>query len=147
MSDNTFTPTIAQAMYGQPYQTFEVPVIMEAVLAHIDYILGTYIWNKTQETYVSPFGNNGESFKCDTFEVESYSWSEDGEQKYNFAWKDLRISWYKRAGRGMSSNVAITPDMANECLIDCLKTIDKLEDEAERELMQAENSDLESCKD
>lgn len=131
--DGIYSPEIGQAVFGQPTLRFEVPPIMDAVLSYLSHRLEIVMFNKHQETFPSPFSNTGNSFKCHTFEVESYSWG-DEEQPFNFAWRDLRIAWYKYLGRGMSANMVITPDLANECLIDCLKALDELDAETLSEI-------------
>jgi len=125
---DAFEPEIGQVAFGQPSQQFAVPDIMEAVLARIDVEYARVYWNIHQEEYWSPFGNNGAgcNLKTDVFEVQGYSWGEE-EQPYNFAWRDLRISWYKWQGRGMSANMAITPDLAAQCLEECLASLQALE--------------------
>jgi hypothetical protein len=122
MPNETYTPELGQALFGQPSQAFEVPEIMEAALASIRDRLDILMWNRTQEEYASPFGNTGNSYTNETFRVVAYSWGSD-EQPFNFAWRDLRISWYKYFGRGMSANLEITPDLASECLTDCLRSL------------------------
>lgn len=131
MSDH-YTPEIGQAAFGQPWQAHAVPDIMDAALTFIRYRLDTVMWNRHQEEYASPFGNSGESFKNDVFHVEAYAWGDDDEQPFNFAWRDLRISWYKYLGRGMSSNMEITPAMASECLTDCLQSLEAFDNETMR---------------
>ena len=37
-------------------------------------------------------------------------------QPFNFRWRGIEISWYKWFGRGTSSNIEITPNMASEML-------------------------------
>lgn len=126
----SYRPEVGQALFGQPSQEYAVPEIMEAALAFIQYRLDTVMWNIHQKEYDSPFSNTGNSFKNDVFEAIAYSWSEDG-QTYNFAWKDLRISWYKHCLWGLSSNMPITPQMASECLVDCLRSLDRMDTESE----------------
>lgn len=129
-----FIPELGQMAHGQPFMQHAVPDIMHAALAMISDELTRIMENHHQRDYFSPFNNSGTEFKSDVFHVEAYSWGDD-DQPYNFAWKDLRISWYKRMGRGMSSNIEITPDMASACLADCLAYLEKLEaehDEIER---------------
>jgi len=62
------------------------------------------MWNINQKEIPSPFENTATTWKCDTFEIEAYSWNEDYDQPYNFKYKDIEISWYKYFGRGMSVN-------------------------------------------
>ena len=140
MDQPSFRPEIGQALFGQPHQAHEVPEIMEAALAFIRHRLDTVMWNIHQKEYVSPFSNTGNSFKNDVFEAVAYSWGEE-EQPYNFAWKDLRISWYKHAGRGMSSNIPVTPQIASDCLVDCLRSLDLMDDASEAVLTEVEEFD------
>jgi hypothetical protein len=125
---NDFQPELGQMAFGQPWQSHEVPEIMEAALGAIRDEYDRVYWNVNQKDCPSPFGNSGPeaNLKTDVLEVCAYSWSDD-EQPYNFAWRDLRISWYKYAGRGMSANMKITPDMAAQCLTECLESIRKLD--------------------
>jgi len=111
-------------------KTFEVPIIWEAALQYLSYDLCRVMQNKTQKEYQSPFSNTGNKFKCDAFEVEAYSWGDD-EQPFNFKWRDVEISWYKWCGRGMSSNVELTPQLAQEMLVDCLKCLQIIDNENE----------------
>ena len=129
---SVYTPELGQMVFGQPGHRYVVPAIMDAVLEAIDSELCRVMWNQNQEQYLSPFRNTGNTFKNDVFEVNAYSWGDD-EQPFNFAWKDLRISWYKYLGRGMSANIEISPALASECLEACLASILTMEDGGERE--------------
>ena len=121
--EDKYIPELGQAIFGQPHQEFEVPEIWIAALQAISYQLDTHMWNKHQVEYQdNPFSNSGGEFKNDTFHAVAYSWGDD-EQPYNFKWRDIEISWYKYLSRGTSSNKVLTPEMANECLIDCLKSL------------------------
>lgn len=133
-----YRPEIGQFLFGQPSQEYAVPEIMEAVFNLIRDRLDSVMWNIHQKEYDSPFSNNGTAFKNETFEVEAYSWNEEVEQPYNFAWRDLRVSWYKHCMRGLSANMEITPDMAAECLSDCLRSLERLDDEHEAAMMAEE---------
>jgi hypothetical protein len=125
MSDN-YIPEIGQALFGQPHKQYTVPPIMEAVLDKISEEYGRVYWNAMQQEYYTPLGNNGTQLITDVFEMHAYSWGDD-EQPYNFKWNGLEISWYKRASRGLSANMEITPSFANKCLEDCLARIQKME--------------------
>jgi len=118
------------ALVGQ--QKFTVPLIWEAALYYMQRELEILQWNKNQEKYPSPFENTGEDFKCDAFEVRAYSWREEI-QPFNFKWRDVEISWYKNLGRGMSSNKALTAEMASEMLEECLFQMSLLEKEYQNE--------------
>lgn len=117
-----FRPELGQMLFGQPSQSFEAPEILEAVFDRIDCELSRVMWNVNQEEYASPFSNSGNRFECDTFNVHAYDWVSD-DQPWNFAWRDLRVSWYKRMGRGMSANMEVTPDLADQCLRECLEAV------------------------
>jgi len=121
-----FEPELGQLVYGQPYKPYAVPDIVEAALCFVRDKLDNAMWNINQEEYASPFGNTGNVFKCDTFEVHAYSWGDD-EQLFNFKWRDVEISWYKYLGRGMSANMEISPQLASEMLDDCLAAIERYE--------------------
>jgi hypothetical protein len=102
------------------------------VLAALNMIreeLDRVMWNIHQIEYSSPFGNSAERFKCDTFEVEAYSWDDSYEQPYNFKWRDIKISWYKYLGRGMEIPNKLTPNLAAQMLRECLEALDKYEKE------------------
>src|ERR1035437_799500 len=102
---------------------FEVSELCQAVLLSINRELDRVMWNITQESYPSPFDNTANSFKCEAFEVEAYSWNEKYEQPYNFKWREFEISWYKYFGRGMSSNIKIYNDDIEEMLKECLEAL------------------------
>ena len=121
-----YEPELGQMIFGQPHKQFEVPEIVEAALRSLDNELERVMWSAQQKEYASPFGNTGNSFKCATFEVAAYSWSDDV-QSFNFKWRDVEISWYKWCGRGMSANKEISPDLASEMLNDCLAALRAME--------------------
>lgn len=129
MTDKPYQPELGQMCFGQPWQQHETSELVRAVLSRIDDELGRVIWNTTQEAYNSPFGNTSESFKCDAFEVQAYSWAEDG-QPYNFKWRDVEISWYKYLGRGMSANKVLEPGLLSEMLDDCMAALSRYEEAA-----------------
>lgn len=125
---NTYEPELGQMCFGHSWQQFSCPELMDAVLVAISNEYERIWWNVWQEECDSPFYNNGPyaNFKCPVFEVYAYDWNND-EQPFNFAWRDLRISWYKHSQRGGSSNQEITPDIANQCLTECLGELRRLE--------------------
>lgn len=130
---NSYRPELGQAVFGQPWQPHDCPRYVEALLNAVSHELGRVMWNRHQVEYDSPFSNSGNSFKNDTFEAIAYSWSDD-EQPYNFAWRDVRISWYKYLGRGMSANVAFTPDLAAEMFADCMASLAAYDSETQAEI-------------
>lgn len=116
-----FTPDIGQMCWGQPWQEHAVPDILDAALEAIRAELQRVLWN-LRHTSSDPFGNSSGSFRCPTFTVCAYSWNDDLGQPYNFKHPQsgLLVSWYKYMGRGMSANMAVTPDMAARILTHCL---------------------------
>lgn len=123
-----YVPELGQMVFGQPSHQYAVSDLVEAVLTLLSYRLSTAMWNVTQKDNMSPFQNSGEEFETRAFHVQAYSWGDD-EQPYNFKWRNIKISWYKYMGRGMSSNVEITSHMADEMLKDCLASIEEYEAE------------------
>lgn len=98
--------------------------LVVSALRAIEESLDIYMWNKTQEGYESPFGNTGNFFKNDVFEVNAYYWGDDEEEmkKSNFKYKNIEISWYKYLGRGMDIS-EMTYEELNEMLNDCIKSL------------------------
>lgn len=117
-----YSPELGQMLFGQPHQAFEAPLVLEHALSLIgENVVAAAAARKEQQD--NPFQNTGASFKNDVFEVRAYSWDEDEEQPFNFAWRDLRVSWYKHAGRGMSVNKKVDVHLVNEMLVECLGSI------------------------
>jgi predicted nucleic acid-binding Zn ribbon protein len=131
-----YVPEVGQMLFGQPAQQHEVPDIMLAVLESLASTYAAVGWNIHQRQIDNPFYNSGphDNLKTDVFEVCAYSWG-DEEQPYNFAWRGLRISWYKHCGRGCSSNIEVTRDMAAQCLEECQASLWAID--AERRRAQA----------
>lgn len=119
MSEGEYQAEIGQAVFGQPHQRYDVPPAMETALDAL-----RCAFEVMNPELPSPFGNNGPpaAYRNDVFEAIPYDWSED-EQPYNFAWRDLRVSWYKYCGRGMSANMRVTRKLAEECLRACLSSL------------------------
>jgi hypothetical protein len=120
-----YIPELGQAIFGQPYKKYSASDLFIAALQCLRDRLEMNIFYN----YTSPFGNYGNSFKCDTFEVEAYSWDENYDQPYNFKYKDIEVSWYKYLGRGTTINRKVSNDEIAGMLTDCLKAIDKYEEE------------------
>lgn len=123
-----FQPELGQAIFGQPSHQFDVPMIMDAVLNYISEELSRVRGNMEQDTPDDPFCNSGPSgnYESEVFSVHAYDWGDD-DQPWNFKCGDVEISWYKYCGRGMSSNVEITPKLANEILTKCVIDVQNLE--------------------
>lgn len=105
----------------------EVPNYVLAAFGQIDDELSRIMWNINQEKFNSPFGNTGNKFKNDVFEVEAYNWNEDYDQKYNFKWGDYKVKWYKYSGRDPEANRFISPDECAQMLDECLESIIKMD--------------------
>ena len=123
-----YEPELGQMVFGQPWKPHAVPEIWDAALEFLDQEL-MRVLNNIQDRRPSPFRNTGESYECDAFHVQAYSWNEDEEQPWNFKWRDVEISWYKYLGRGMSANQELSPDRAQEMLVDCIQCLRKIEEE------------------
>ena len=118
-----YQPEMGQAIFGQPHKEFEASRLLSAVLSEISNQLARAYWNVNQKDIDDPFGNTGNSYKNPTFEVYAYSWDDEKEQPFNFKWKDVKISWYKHARRGLSVNMELSNDRIEEMLEDCLKSL------------------------
>lgn len=109
-------------------------LITMAVLGEISQEMNRIFWNLfQQEDFNSPFINSGGKFKCDTFEVEAYSWTDEN-QEYNFKWKDVKISWYKHYRRGLEIPPDLTLEKLNEMLEDCIRALIEIEDKEIRDV-------------
>ena len=120
-----FEPELGQLFSEHPFHLYDCEPYVEAALTLISQELERVMENKTQEEYDNPFHNTGNDFECDTFKVDSYSWSDDN-QPWNFKWKQVEISWYKGMGRGMSINCELSPDECAVMLKECLDAVDRL---------------------
>ena len=99
--------------------------LTELACAAIEYLeseISRLYWNKHQEEWESAFRNTGNSYKSSVFSVKAYNWG--NEEDGSFKWRDIEISWYKNFGRGTYSNKVLTPDLVNEMLEDCLKSVE-----------------------
>ncbi len=103
-----YEPELGQALFGQPSQEMKCDQLTEAALV----VLSALLQARDQDAY-TPFDNSGSELRTTRFHVESYSWGDDP-QPYNFAWRDLRVSWYKYLGRGMSCNRNLRPGEVSE---------------------------------
>ena len=100
-----------------------VPNYVYSALRTIEDRLCTYMWNKNNEVYESPFKNTGQRFHGNTFDAFAYDWSESATEDYNFKWRDYEVSWYKYLGRGMRANREISPDECAVMLDEILNTL------------------------
>jgi hypothetical protein len=117
-----YQPELGQMLFGQQSQRFKGPSVLEYALL----LLGENIMAEAEagkERRDNPFLNTGGSYENDFFKVEAYSWDDDYEQPFNFAWRDLRVSWYKQVERGLSVNMQVDTHLVNEMLVECLGSI------------------------
>lgn len=96
---------------------------LTTVLRGIEDELDRVMWNNTQEDYLSPFGNTGNSYKNDVFEVRAYDWA--NENTWNFKYKDIEISWYKYLGRDMDINRKMSLEEIYQMYQDCVESVRK----------------------
>ena len=104
----------------------ECPEYIIALLDYINEKLKIVMWNKYQKEYDSPFENTGNKYKNNVFEVEAYSWNDEIEQKYNFKYKDIKISWYKYLGRDTRINREVSFEEIEEMFNNCVKSLNNM---------------------
>lgn len=85
-----------------------------------------------QITGSNPCDNTGEIFETETFVIEAFNWNEEIDQPYNFKYKDVEISWYKRLGRDTTINGNYSATQIIEMYNKCIEAIDKYEAELEK---------------
>lgn len=100
-----------------------------ALLRDLDRKLKIVMWNLNQEEYESPFDNTGNSFIGKNFEVHAYNWHDTINQKFNFKYDIIEISWYKYLGRGTTINGIYTCQEIIKMYNECLKEIEELDGE------------------
>lgn len=107
-----------------------VPAVWKAALFFIRDRLNWVMWNIHQKTYSSPFDNTGNTFECSAFDVRGLDWSdeENPEKPWNFKWRNVRIGWYKHCQRSLNANIPLTPDMAQQCLTECIAALEAYEE-------------------
>lgn len=114
-----YEPELGQLTMGQPMQEFDTPCYMDAALE----FLASMFFDDKNISRENPFRNTGYSWENDIFEVHAYDWDEDHIQEYNFKYGDIKVSWYKYLGRGMSINREVTPEECWEMLKDCVESL------------------------
>lgn len=124
-----FQPELGQWAFsnGQIHE-HEAPELLIAVLYAIGNEMERVMWNLHQEEYRSPLGSYGtEDFETPAFVMRSYCWCEGDRHPDicppNFQWRDLKVSWYKHASRGVSCNRPVSPDECAEILTECLAAV------------------------
>jgi len=148
---STYVPELGQALFGQPHGTHACPAILEAALGMIreqlEYLVHAALPYEKRERWHSPFSNYSNAFSCPVFQVEAYSWNEDVPQEWNFRCGDIRVSWYKGFGRGVSCHGAYTPDQVSAMLDRCLAYMDKASELIEEEYGKTLSKEAQSVRD
>ena len=108
-----YQPELGQMCFGQPWQQRECPEKVKSALDALQ-----FAWYAARRDG-NPFSNTGAQFDGDKFKVNAYSWN-DEEQEFNFAWRDVRVSWYKYLGRGTTINREMADDEVSEMLRECM---------------------------
>lgn len=118
-------------------QNYDCPYYVVALLKELENQLCRVYWNKTQQEYDSPFGNTGNRFSNNVFEVQAYSWDDENPTDYNFKYyvgdkaniKDIEISWYKYLGRDTTVNQLLDSNIYVDMFNNCLNSILKMEED------------------
>jgi hypothetical protein len=137
-----FEPELGQMLLtNSPWQEKPLSAAVRNVIVAIDAVLVEYGYAK--HSYVS---NNGGWYLNDTFQIRAYCWC-DGDAHPdgcppNFAWRDLRVAWYKHIDRGESMNRDLSAKELVEMLNECISSIEA--DELCDHLMLRENNNWRS---
>ncbi len=108
-----YQPELGQMCFGQPWQQRECP---EKVKSALEALQAAWYAVRGNE---NPFSNTGAQFDGVTFKAHAYSWNDD-EQGFNFAWRDVRVSWYKYLGRGTTINREMEDAEVSAMLRECI---------------------------
>lgn len=116
-----YEPELGQACFGQPWQPMECPNEVKYALESMK--LAWYAIRQEEKT--NPFSNTGYRYDGKAFKAHAYSWNEDEDQEWNFAWRDVRVSWYryKYLGRGTTINREMKDEEIAEMLRECMSEI------------------------
>lgn len=112
-----YQPELGQACFGQPWQQRECP---DKVLSALRALQCAF---DVVRDDINPFGNTGTRFNGEKFKAHAYSWNDDEEQEFNFAWRDVRVSWYKYLGRGTTINREMADAEVSEMLRECMEEL------------------------
>lgn len=118
-----YEPELGQMCFGQPWQLLKISGKVERALQALQ-----CAWNAIRRDD-NPFENTGARYDGKNFQVHAYSWNDEEEQEFNFAWRDVRVSWYKYLGRGTTINREMSDvevaEMLHECMVELLSTAKK----------------------
>lgn len=83
-------------------------------------------WNKHQKEALSPFRNEGVSYKNKVFQVDAYNWNSDDDD-INFCYEgEFFAAWYKHAHRALvywRRGKDVNAEYLNRMLIKCLASM------------------------
>lgn len=111
-----YEPELGQMAFGQPWQAVDCPTCVHDALMAL-----SEAWDVLRADD-NPFCNTAARYDGTVFNAHAYDWGDD-EQPFNFAWRDLRVSWYKYLGRGMSANRNVADTEAAEMLRECMREL------------------------
>lgn len=115
---------VAPSRAAEDASASEQPLMIVGVSCQIQAALDSMqsAWYSIRSSDDNPFSNTGAVYDGTCFKARAYSWSDD-DQPFNFAWRDVRITWYKYIGRGMAINRQMSDDEVIEMTKECLREI------------------------
>lgn len=105
-----YQPEIGQMCWGQPWQSFDGSVLLDAAVERMARSWERIMWNRLQREVDRPFNNSGASFETEGLAIRAYSWDDSDEQPWNLKCGEVEVSWYKHSWRGLSVNRPMTND-------------------------------------
>lgn len=113
--------------------------LLDASLKHLADEIVRVMENVSQQEYNPPIYNYSTQFEIPEFKLRAYDWGwveesllENEEPPANFEWRDYKLWWYKRLGRGDWANREITNDELSEMLNECIPAVRELEKELDK---------------
>lgn len=71
-----YEPELGQAVFGCPSSEYPCPTFVEAGLSQLAAEIERVEWNRTQQTFHAPTGNNGGEYFTDVFLMRAYYWGD-----------------------------------------------------------------------
>ena len=118
---NLYEPELGQAVWGNPTGEYDIPDYADALIAGLLNEIERVYWNVNQQEW--------ESYEDPCIPGLAYRpyWWGDTEAPEaslpNFAFDGVEVRWYKRPGRGMSCNKALSPNEWTDWFARCLRAI------------------------
>ena len=112
-----YQPELGQMCFGQPWHDLEC---QDKVMSALEAM--HRVWHATRITD-NPFSNTGARYNGKVVKIHAYSWNDEENQEFNFAWRDVRVSWYKYLGRGTTINRDMEDDEIIEMLRECINEL------------------------